>query len=142
MTTTLETTLVNIFETSFVPTKPIEDVVACLFAKMADNFGSFNINEDIDKMSALEVCRISHKVNAVICRYIKANYSKEILKKYFDASTAFINAEYINREHNDAHNSVIISHKEHKAFNEVIRLLVGENNSSSKQFRIRKLSLM
>ena len=90
MTTTLETTLVNIFETSFVPTKPIEDVVACLFAKMADNFGSFNINEDIDKMSALEVCRISHKVNAVICRYIKANYSKEILKKYNDMASNYI----------------------------------------------------
>ena len=80
MTTPLETTFINIFESAFVPSKPIEEVVACLFAKIAYNFGSMPY--------------YSHKINAVICKYIKANYSKE---KYFDASTAFINAEYINR---------------------------------------------
>ncbi len=80
MTTPLETTLINIFESAFVPSKPIEEVVACLFAKIAYNFGSMPY--------------YNHKINAVICKYIKANYSKE---KYFDASTAFINAEYINR---------------------------------------------
>ena len=40
MTTPLETALINIFESAFVHSKPIEEVVACLFAKMADNFRS------------------------------------------------------------------------------------------------------
>ena len=57
----------------------------------------------------------------VICKYIKANYSKEILKKYFDASTTFINEEYINREHNDVTVSLFLV----KSTKNLMKLLIG-----------------